>query len=102
MRISVNHCCELHGFRNISLSGNLLNIEFEMNYKLKYNIYTNLIVCISDKNFELSNKKIINTVNPKRTNIFQKITSEFNICDAKSFMIKPIIDVYMGKIYSEN
>ena len=74
-----------------------MNIEFEMNYKLKYNIYTNLIVCISDKNFELSNKEIINTVNPKRANIFQKITSEFNICDAKSFMIKPIIDVYMEK-----
>ena len=84
---------------NISLSNDLLNIEFEMNYKPQYNIYTNLIACISDKNFELSNKEIINKVNHKGANMFQKIKSEFNICDAKAFMIKSIIDVYMEKTY---
>ena len=84
---------------NISLSDDLLNIEFEINYNSQYNIYTNLIVCISDKNFELSNKETVNTVNSKRENVFQKITSEFNICDTKVIMIKSIIDVYMGKTY---
>ena len=84
---------------NISLSDDLLNIEFEINYNSQYNIYTNLIVCISDKNFELSNKETVNTVNSKRANVFQKITSEFNICDAKAIIIKSIVDVYMGKTY---
>ena len=84
---------------DISLSDDLLNIEFEMNYSSKYNIYTNLIVSISNKDFELSNKETISTVDAKRANIFQKTTSEFNIGDAGLFMIKSVIDVYMGKTY---
>ena len=84
---------------NISLSDDLLNIEFEMNYNPKYNIYTYLMICISDKNFELSNKETVNTFNSKRADVFQKITSEFNICGAKAFMIKSIIDIYIGKTY---
>ena len=84
---------------DISLSDDLLNIEFEMNYNPEYNINTYLIVCISNKDFELSDKETINTVDPKRENIFQKTTSEFNVGDAKSFMIKSIIDVYMEKTY---
>ena len=88
-----------HYAYNMSLSDDLLNIEFEINYNSKYNIYTYLMICISDKNFELSNKETVNTFNSKRADVFQKTTSEFNICDAKAFMIKSIIDVYMEKTY---
>lgn len=84
---------------NISLNDDLLNIEFEVNNKPEYSIHTNLIACISGKNLELSNKETINRVNPERANIFQKIKSEFNICDAKAFMIKSVIDVYVEKTY---
>ena len=101
-RIRLNYDSIIERYEyNITLIDDLLNIEFEMNYSSKYNIYTNLIACISDKNFELSNKESINTVDPKRANIFQKTTCEFNICDAKSFMIKSVIDVYMGKTYAQ-